>query len=105
MPSSAHAALPSLTEASAFDSAGFQTQPNRFTFGAEVCIAMSSNFAGCNVPKPATLVGRVEPSVHGPSGTPNPGGETTNPNTCGRPRLFARKTVCVATVESDTIKS
>ena len=68
-------------------------------------IASNRTSAGCSVPNPATLAGRVEPSVHGPSGMPIPGGLATRPNTCGIPRLFARITACVPTVESEITRS
>ena len=105
MPSFAHACLPSLTDASAFGSAGFHTQPMVLMCGAASCMAPNRISAGCNVPKPATLAGRVEPSDHGPSGIPIAGGEATSPNTWGRARLLARITACVATVESETTMS
>jgi hypothetical protein len=104
-PSAAQTSRPSLTDASAFGSAGFHTVPTRLTPGAQASIASKRSSAGCSVPKPATSGGRVDRGSQAPSGTPIAGGDVTSPKTCGTPRLFARRNDWVATVESVTTRS
>ena len=105
MPSAAHTSRPSFTDASAFGSAGFHTQPTRRAPGAAARRAPRRSSAGCSVPNPATCSGRVDPGVHGPSGTPIAGGDATSPNTCGTPERLARITAWVAGVESEITTS